>query len=208
MPPTDPDQVASLDEGPQTELTVRGSRFLGQAFRVENESMAAATLDRIRRHYHDATHHCWASRLGLDEPWVERWDDDGEPSGTAGVPIMGAIRHEGLTQGLIIVIRYFGGTKLGTGGLVRAYGESARLALAAAPRRILWRGVTLEISAGFGDLGPVETVLGRAAAAILAVERSFEPEPRFIVRVKRSRVDGLRGELTEATAGRSRLQVR
>lgn len=208
MSPADPDQVASLEDGPQTELTIKGSRFLGRAFRVEDESIAAATLDRIRRLHHDATHHCWASRLGLDEPWIERWDDDGEPSGTAGVPILGAIRHEGVTHGLIIVTRYYGGTKLGTGGLVRAYGESARLALAAAPRRILWRSVTLEVSAGFGDLGPIETVLGRAAAAVLTVERSFEPEPRFIVLVKRSRADGLRGELTEATAGRVGFQLR
>jgi len=204
--PADPDQVRSLEDGPETELTVKGSRFLGQAFRVPDEAVAGAALTRIRRAYHDATHHCWAWRLGLDEPWTERWDDNGEPSGTAGVPIVGAIRHDGLTQVLIVVTRYYGGTKLGTGGLVRAYGEAARMALAAAPSIILWRTACLTMTAEYDDLGIVETILGKQAGVLLEIERSFEPSPRFRLRVKRSRIEGLRLDLIEATRGRVRFE--
>lgn len=205
MMPVDPDQVRSLEDGPEIELTIKGSRFLGQAFRAPDEAVAAAALTRIRRGYHDATHHCWAWRLGLDEPWLERWDDDGEPSGTAGVPIIGAIRHDGLAQVLIVVTRYYGGTKLGTGGLVRAYGEAARLALAAAPRIILWREACLTMAAEYDDLGIVETILGKQAGSLLEIERSFEPSPKFRLRVKRSRIEGLRLDLIEATRGRVRF---
>ena len=108
-----------------------GSRFLAFAYPVETEEEVKALVDSLRKEYHDARHHCFAYRLGLDGA---RWraSDDGEPSGTAGRPILGQIDSAGLSDILVVVVRYFGGVKLGVPGLIRAYKTSTQDALAAA----------------------------------------------------------------------------
>jgi uncharacterized YigZ family protein len=106
----------------------RGSKFIAIARPVSSEDEIKDILENTRKQYHDARHHCFAYRLGTgDDRW--RVNDDGEPSGTAGNPIMGQIRSYELTNILIIVVRYFGGTLLGTGGLINAYRSAARDAL-------------------------------------------------------------------------------
>lgn len=112
------------------ETEINRSRFIGIAARVSCEAQAAAYLDELRRTYRDATHVCYAYVTGEGT----RSNDDGEPSGTAGMPIMDCIRSAALHETLVAVVRYFGGIKLGTGGLVRAYTQAAAGALAAAPR--------------------------------------------------------------------------
>ncbi len=102
----------------------RGSKFLAFAFPAANENDINNKLDNLRREYHDARHHCYAWRLGAEKDQF-RANDDGEPSGTAGRPILGQIEKHDLTNILIIVIRYFGGTLLGTGGLINAYRSAA-----------------------------------------------------------------------------------
>ena len=98
----------------------QGSRFLAFAFPVESEAEVKEILSRIRKEYHDARHHCSAFRLGLDgSQW--RASDDGEPAGSAGRPILGQIDSAGLSDVLVVVVRYFGGIKLGIPGLIRAY---------------------------------------------------------------------------------------
>ena len=98
----------------------QGSRFLAFAYPVESEAEVREILSRIRKEYHDARHHCSAFRLGLGgEPW--RASDDGEPAGSAGRPILGQIDSAGLSDVLVVVVRYFGGIKLGIPGLIRAY---------------------------------------------------------------------------------------
>lgn len=204
-PDADPDLSVSIEDGPEAELKVKGSRFVGQAFRADDEAACQLRLATVRRRYHDATHHCWALSTGDPQRPLERWDDNGEPSGSAGVPIMGAIRHAGV-QGLIVVVtRWFGGTKLGTGGLVRAYGEAAREALGAAPRREVWRLVTLDVEIAFDDLGTVESLLAKQGPAVHTILREFGEGARFHVGVRRSRAEGLRGDLVEATRGRARV---
>ena len=106
-----------------------GSRFLAFAYPVESEAEVKEIVQRLRKEYHDARHHCYAYRLGLDgEPW--RANDDGEPSGSAGRPILGQIDSAGLSDILVVVVRYFGGIKLGIPGLIRAYKTSTADALA------------------------------------------------------------------------------
>ena len=104
------------------------SRFLGEAIPVESEEEIREHLARIRKEYYDARHHCYAYVLG-EKRMERKASDDGEPSGTAGLPILGVIDGASMTNVLVVVTRYFGGTLLGTGGLVRAYTEAARLAL-------------------------------------------------------------------------------
>ena len=106
-----------------------GSRFIALAYPVESEEEVKELVDRARREYHDARHHCYAYRIGLDgSKW--RANDDGEPSGSAGRPILGQIDSAGLSDVLVIVVRYFGGIKLGIPGLIRAYKSSTSDALA------------------------------------------------------------------------------
>lgn len=106
-----------------------GSRFIAQAYPVGSEEQVKDIVDRIKKEYHDARHHCYAYRIGLDGS-VWRANDDGEPSGSAGRPILGQIDSAGLSDVLVVVIRYFGGIKLGIPGLIRAYKTSTADALA------------------------------------------------------------------------------
>ena len=108
-----------------------GSRFIAKAFPVESEEEVREIVASIRKEYHDARHHCYAYRIGLDGA-VWRASDDGEPSGSAGRPILGQIDSAGLSDILVVVIRYFGGIKLGIPGLIRAYKTSTADALAQA----------------------------------------------------------------------------
>jgi uncharacterized YigZ family protein len=108
----------------------KGSRFLAFGFPVTDESEVKSILASLRKKYHDARHHCYAYRIGTD-PFRYRANDDGEPSGTAGKPIYGQIVSHALTNILIVVVRYFGGTLLGTSGLVTAYRSAAANMIAA-----------------------------------------------------------------------------
>jgi uncharacterized YigZ family protein len=109
----------------------RGSKFMAYAFPVKSEEEVKTHLRDLKKEHHSARHHCYAFRLGADKQFF-RTNDDGDPSGTAGRPILGQIQSKDLTDILIIVVRYFGGTLLGTGGLVQAYKASAADALAQA----------------------------------------------------------------------------
>lgn len=118
---------------PQVDLEVKRSHFLGRAARADTEEEARAFISRIRSTYPDARHHCSAFLLAPQgaQP-VERSSDDGEPSGTAGQPMLEVLRGSGAVNAVVVVTRYFGGTLLGTGGLVRAYSVATSRALAAA----------------------------------------------------------------------------
>jgi len=106
----------------------RGSRFIALAFHVVSENEIKEKINLLRKEYHDARHHCYAWRLGADKERY-RFNDDGEPSGSAGRPIFGQIQSRNLTDILVVVIRYFGGTLLGVGGLINAYRSSTTAAL-------------------------------------------------------------------------------
>lgn len=106
----------------------RSSRFIGLAVPVSNEQEMKTELEKIKKKYFDATHHCYAFRLGFDKT-VFRFSDDGEPSGTSGRPIFGQIQSKDLTNVLVVVVRYYGGTKLGVPGLINAYKTAAKEAL-------------------------------------------------------------------------------
>ncbi len=135
--------ISAISEGLYKE---KGSRFIAIAFPVESQEHIRIHLEATRKKYHDARHHCYAYRLGKD-PVEFRYNDDGEPSGTAGKPIYGQILSFDVTDLLIIVIRYFGGIKLGTGGLINAYRTSAKDALTKA--KIITKVITLQVEIRF-----------------------------------------------------------
>jgi uncharacterized YigZ family protein len=172
---------------------------------VDDQAAALGALDAIRKKHHDATHHCWALRLGPPDQPLERYDDDGEPPQTAGFPILLPLRREGLLDVLVVVVRWFGGTKLGSGGLVRAYGEAAEQAVARSDRKILYLEAEFVAELDYADLGVVEAALAREAAHIRSIDRGFEAGPRLRIRVLRSHVSRLERVLIEATGARVRV---
>ena len=143
-----PDSFRTLAGLAETELKVKRSRFLAMAFSVATEPEARIYLKETTRRYHDARHVCFAFRLGIGPAAVSRKSDAGEPNGTAGEPILAAIDRLGLTDVLVMVVRYFGGIKLGTGGLARAYGQAATQALenASVRKALLGREFVLKFS--------------------------------------------------------------
>ena len=136
----------------------RGSRFIAFARPVEREEEVREFLESVRREYHDARHHCYAFKLGLDGgTW--RASDDGEPSGSAGRQILGQIDSAGLSDVLVVVVRYFGGIKLGVPGLIKAYKESAADALSKAQKVEKAAGRTWSLSFPYGAMPQVMKAL-------------------------------------------------
>ena len=179
-------------------LEVKHSRFLAQAAAAMSPDAALAFLAEVADP--DATHNCWAYRIGGDY----RSSDDGEPAGTAGRPILAAIDGQGFDQVMVVVTRWYGGIKLGAGGLVRAYGGAAAECLRTAPRQPLVAMAMLELHAGFEDIGTVH-----AALTVNGAEKRAEAFLVDGVRVQLSlpadRVDALKARLRDATRDRVRI---
>lgn len=130
------------------EMTIKRSRFIGSVRTVLSADEAAEKIKEFPTLYPKSNHHCWAYRVGLSAP-LEHCSDAGEPPGTAGRPILGAIKRHGLENTLIVVTRYFGGIKLGVRGLIEAYGNAAELAVSAAGVVQMELNDTLEVRCGY-----------------------------------------------------------
>ena len=172
----------------RAKLREKGSRFLALLEPVADEAAARARLASIEAEHRGATHCCWAWRLGA--PARERCDDAGEPRGTAGPPILRALQTAELADALLVVVRWFGGIKLGKGGLVRAYGVVAREAVAAAPtaRRLQRATVTLELP--YAHVGAVQRLLRPPEVEL--VEESFGERVRLVLAVNEERLAAVR----------------
>ena len=133
----------------ESEYVEKRSRFLGHVRPVESEDEARAFVAEMKKKYYDARHNCWCYLL-KDGP--ERYSDDGEPQGTAGIPMLEVFRREGVTNLVCVVTRYFGGVLLGAGGLFRAYTKSAKDALDAAGRSVVRRWIRLELPCSYAAL--------------------------------------------------------
>ncbi len=134
----------SITENSEAKIVVRGSKFIARCFPVGDEEEVQRELQALRKRYYDATHHCFAWKLPEENGQDHfRYSDDGEPSGTAGKPIFDMLEKYELNSILCVVTRYFGGTKLGTGGLVRAYSEAAETAITAAEIQSVEIGIRL-----------------------------------------------------------------
>jgi uncharacterized YigZ family protein len=180
------------------EQDIRKSRFLAHAAPAESPDAALAFLARVAAR--DATHNCWAYRIGQQY----RFNDDGEPAGTAGKPILAAIDGQGLDQVIAVVTRWYGGTKLGAGGLVRAYGGTAAECLRRGERRTLVEWIELELRCGFEHVGAVHAVLSQHGA--MKEDEVFESDGvRLRLRVPAQADAALRGALQDATRGRIRF---
>jgi len=178
------------------EVREKGSRFFGFAARVASAAEAEATLEALRREYHDATHVAFAWSIGGQPSPVMRSSDAGEPAGTAGKPIAGAIASSGLTDVIAAVVRYYGGTKLGTGGLARAYRLAAERALVAAGSETVYETAMVEVRCPHERTGVVRRLLDPPAVKL--VSERFDPEPVLSLIVRRSRLAALTAALDAA----------
>ena len=152
-------------------LKEKGSKFIGFAFPVNNVKELKNALEKIREEHPKATHHCYAFRLGMNGENY-RANDDGEPSGTAGRPMLDVLRHQDLEGVLATVVRYFGGVKLGAGGLVRAYTDTVAPALLQADKVPLQRMRTLECSVPYALEGLLRRMIDGAGVQLLQVQHA------------------------------------
>lgn len=153
----------------RAEIVERRSRFLATLTRVEDEQAAREVVDAARREHRDARHHCSAFVLGPPGEGVERAADDGEPAGTAGAPMLEVLRGAGVGETAVVVTRWFGGTLLGAGGLVRAYGDAVRAALGEARLVERRRVELLDVAVGHEHAARLEHDLRALGVAVLDV---------------------------------------
>lgn len=176
----------------------RSSKFLAFAYPVQHEEQIRDALDALRKKYFDATHHCYAWRLGVSGDTF-RINDDGEPSGTAGRPILGQMLSCEVTDCLIVVVRYFGGTKLGVPGLIAAYKESAADVLAAS--EIVERTIdhTIRVEFPYLAMNDIMRVIKEEQPAV--GQQVFDNLCSITLTIRESRAEGLIGKLTKAGGG-------
>jgi uncharacterized YigZ family protein len=194
-----------LRELGEAELRFKNSRFLGSACRCDTATAAEAHLERLRGTHEKANHHVSAWRL-LDPRTgllAHRYDDDGEPGGTAGRPVLQVLESQRVVNAVIVVVRYFGGVKLGAGGLVRAYAATATAALGATQLVPFVRLRRVRVEIPYGAVPLVEKLVAREGWTLLA--RHYEQEPVLEIELPEARVVELRALLLEATAGRARV---
>ena len=185
-------------------LEINKSVFIAHAARTENEEQALAFVSDLRKKYHDATHNCFACIVGPQDEF-QKADDDGEPSGTAGKPMLEVIKKNRLSDTSLVVTRYFGGIKLGGGGLIRAYGKSASEAVHAAGtvERILHTRIGIEIS--YNLLGPLENQLRTQGYNI--VDKQFTDRILLSVLAESDKEEKLQKFVTDISAGAAAFSV-
>lgn len=182
---------------------VRGSRFLATLEAARDRREAGARVAAIRAEFPDARHHGYAWRLGPDGgDWY--FCDDGEPAGSTGRPILQQLERKDLTDCVLVVTRWFGGTKLGVGGLVRAYGAAARAAVEAAPLRRVVPSRRVAIRFPYACSGAVEALL--AADQLRPAAAEYGPTVRLELDVPLARLDAFLAELRERTAGHALVE--
>ena len=180
------DTYFSLEHTGESVYREKASKFIGLAYPVSADIEIRETLALIRKKFHDANHHCFAYCLGPQQQ-VFRFSDDGEPSGSAGRPIHGQLLSKGLSDALVIVVRYFGGTKLGVPGLIHAYRQAASDALENAGRT--QKIVTAKILVRFRYENMNDVMRIQKDEDLILLEQNFDNECRLTLGVRKSKMD-------------------
>ena len=196
------DTYRTIEAGASATLKVEGSRFLADAVPVSSRADAEEHIESVRQREHQATHHCTAYRLGAEGDDF-RYNDDGEPSGTAGQPILRQIDARDLTNTLVVVTRYFGGTELGTGGLMRAYGDAADAALDRASIVETVVRVPVRVQFAYDDTAPARQMLQQFDATI--EDSTYTDVTELTVGVRASEVNAFVEAFTNALSARGEI---
>ena len=193
------DDYKVLLEGGTGEYEEKKSRFIATLRPVSSEEEAGAFINEMKKKYWDARHNCSAYVIGKRSE-ITRCSDDGEPSGTAGRPMLEVLTGSGITNIAAVVTRYFGGTLLGTGGLVRAYTQAVKEALNNSRTGSVVPGVEIEVIADYNDVGKIQYYLEKKG--LVPAKTDYAADVTLQLRVGRSEADIIEKELTESTAGR------
>ena len=193
------DVYKTVERESETLITEKKSKFISHVMPVDNEASALEYLNKIRSEYPDATHNVYA--YVIDENNIFRYSDDGEPGGTAGMPVLDTIRNMGLVDVVVVVTRYFGGTLLGTGGLVRAYSASAKEGLGES-------GIITRIMCDIISVKTEYDMVGKlqyhfATNGNIVTDTVYENDVTFFVASPKTDTDRLINELVEVTNGRA-----
>lgn len=191
----------------ESEYVEKKSRFLGVCVPVSSEEEALEFIKAKKKEHYSARHNCFAYIISgeSDSGLISRYSDDGEPSGTAGRPILDAIEYAGVTDCVLVVTRYFGGVLLGTGGLTRAYGQAAKDALANAPRVSRVEGRSITIQTDYNGYGRIEYILREAG--LDDAENDFTDKVTITVNCPEEKKDDLVAKVIEETSGSAVITV-
>jgi uncharacterized YigZ family protein len=198
------DEYLTIKSSGRFKIKIEGSIFIATAFPAESEEEAQNSIKKISKEFFDATHNCFAFRIKNTDGETERCNDAGEPNGTAGVPILTAIKSEDLYNVVVVVTRYFGGVKLGTGGLSRAYRRSAQSVLKETEK--ITKLITREIKLSYPPsmTGKVNQTFGRFG--IRVKEQGYEEVPTSKIEVRISILEKVKKALVEATNGQVKFE--
>lgn len=193
-----------LYQGGRAEIVEKKSRFIATLEKVETEEEALAFIARMKKQYWDARHNCYAFVTGKNQE-LQRCSDDGEPNGTAGRPMLDVLLREELHNLVVVVTRYFGGTLLGTGGLVRAYQKAVQEGLSNSVVVEKMEGRILEIATDYNGVGKIQYILGQQGITEMDAVYSDKVELRLMVPVEK--LNTLQEAVTEATNGTAVFQL-
>ncbi|MBQ8592265.1 MAG: YigZ family protein [Lachnospiraceae bacterium] len=191
-----------LEEGGQGEIEEKKSRFIATVRPVKTEEEAAAFIEEMKKKYWDARHNCSAYVIG-SRAEMTRCSDDGEPSGTAGRPMLEVLLGSGIRDVAVVVTRYFGGTLLGTGGLVRAYTQAVQAGIAACEVAVMTYGALLRLQTDYNGIGKIQYLCAQRNIQIKNSE--YTQDVIVDVLVTEEQKDAFIKELTEATNGRIKI---
>ncbi len=190
-------------EGGTGEITEKKSRFIATVRPVKTEEEALAFLEEMKKKYWDARHNCFVYSVGLNREYT-RCSDDGEPSGTAGRPMLDVILGEDIYNVAVVVTRYFGGVLLGTGGLVRAYSKAVQEGLAASRIIEKRRGIALKVTTDYTGIGKIQYIAGERNIPILNSE--YTDKVILELLIPSEDVDAVQKAVIEGTNGRARME--
>lgn len=193
------DKYYTIKAPKRAEIKIKGSKFIGTAIMTPDREDAEAAIETIRKEFHDATHNCFAYRIG-HSGLIFRYSDDGEPNGSAGKPILFAIKKFGYSDVSVVVTRYYGGTKLGVGGLARAYGEAAEAALELCEKKVIHRTTPVKVFCTYEDLSAVKRIVDEMAVSF---DETYTDSIEILVHLHLSKVDLFNKKITNATNARA-----
>lgn len=193
----------TIYEGGEGEIIEKKSRFIATTRLVKTEEDAAAFIEEMRKKYWDATHNCFAYVIG-ERREIVRCSDDGEPSGTAGRPMLDVLLGEELYDTAVVVTRYFGGTLLGTGGLVRAYSKAVQEGLACSRVITKYHGVLVEVDTDYNGVGKLQYLF--AQRKIPVMDSQYTEAVKMQILIPKGKEEEIKKAVTEATSARAQVK--
>ncbi len=190
-------EFKTIHKNSESTIEIKKSRFIGKAFKCDSEEKAVKIIEDVNKEYYDATHTAYAYIIGKKAE-IQKFNDDGEPSGTAGLPILNYLKNEDLKNILITVTRYYGGTKLGKGGLIRAYSSSAREAVN--NNIIVEKKIVIEtqIIISYNQYGGIENILQNEN--LIIKEKDFKEKVYLKILIQEKDIEKIKEKLVNYTS--------